>query len=166
MIVFRPVLSAVFYIALRAPINAIRAFAKTAPSLVFHTYEGYIQNVFAEEGIPKWQELAEFTVEERRRLGFPPEHPILERTGAFRRALTSSSSPDFVQEQVNLGGDSFTLRFGTTDFRFIEFQRGTPRMPARPIVPDTDVGKREWARSMESALVSEMDARVAEASNG
>lgn len=41
----------------------------------------------ASTGAP-WQPLAARTQAERRRLGFPPAHPILERTGTLKRALT------------------------------------------------------------------------------
>lgn len=41
----------------------------------------------ASTGAP-WQPLAKRTVDERRRLGFGPEHPILQRTQNLQRALT------------------------------------------------------------------------------
>jgi len=165
-LIFRPVTKGTFQRVLSAPQKATRIFIKRAPARIFWTYKEYLQLVFASEGIPKWAELAEFTIEERRSLGFPPEHPILERTGAFRRALTDPASPDFVQEQTSLGSNSFTLRFGTTDPRFIEFQHGTAIMPARPIMPHTDVGKREWVIKIEDMLEDTLSNLVREVSRG
>lgn len=54
-------------------------------------FQGIVAKAFASEGSSTgapWAQLAPSTQAERRRLGFPPAHPILERTGTLKRALT------------------------------------------------------------------------------
>jgi hypothetical protein len=54
-------------------------------------FQGIVAQAFASEGASTgapWPPLAPSTQAERRRLGFPPAHPILQRTGTLKRALT------------------------------------------------------------------------------
>lgn len=58
---------------------------------VVRVFQGIVQNAFDTEGATTgapWQQLAPSTQAERRRLGFGAAHPILERTGTLKRALT------------------------------------------------------------------------------
>lgn len=93
----------------------------------------YVDN-FAEEGKrlePKeWQELAEFTKDERERLGYGREHPILERTGKLR---------DGFRKQVS----KFSVRvFNPVDY-FKYHQTGTPKMPQRRMISFPERLKQE-----------------------
>lgn len=58
---------------------------------VVGVFQQIVGRAFATEGASTgapWRELAPRTQADRRRNGFPPAHPILERTGALKRALT------------------------------------------------------------------------------
>lgn len=53
-------------------------------------------------GFGKWTGLAEETVEERRELGFGPEHPILRRTGTLAASVQAQSSHNEATVSTNL----------------------------------------------------------------
>jgi hypothetical protein len=138
---------------LAKPVAAIKAFAKKAPGLAWGVYEQHIVDVFDAEGIPPWQALALRTILERLWLGFPPEHPILQRTGSFKRAFLSGEAT----EQLNLGGQSMRLRFGVSDPRFLKHQEGRRYLPARPIAPDTAPTRRALCIKMEPFLLDGLE---------
>ena len=156
---FRPIQHSIgaFSRVLNEPAKHFNTFAQAAPSKIFWQYHIYLDTIFAAEGIPEWAALAIPTIINRLHLGFPPEHPILERTGAFKAAIISKGSPGFVYQHDSLGGGSLRLRFGTTDPRFIWFQEGTEHMPARPIMPDTRNDKQALCHMMESVLVPALE---------
>lgn len=148
---------------LQAPGIAIAAFMKKAPAVTFWVYQRAIQEIFDIEGDPPWAPLALRTILSRLREGFPPEHPILERTGSFRRAFVVAGAPGNVIEEVYLGKAGKTIRFGVSDFRFLFHQLGTAMMPARPIVPDTPAKRQALGQSVEAELVPLMNTCVWEA---
>ena len=90
-----------------------------------------------------WAPLAAATVAERRRLGYGGEHPILFRTGALAQSLASRGAPGNVFEV-----SATTLEVGTEIAYAGYHQRGTRKMPRRPIVGFT------WRR--RAALVKRM----------
>ena len=149
---------------LQAPVNAIDAFMKKAPAVTFWVYQRAIQEVFDIEGDPQWAPLAVSTIQNRLRAGFPPEHPILERTGAFRRAFVVAGAPGNVIDETNYGMYGKTIRFGISDPRFIWHQEGTRFMPARPIVPNTPSKRQTLGLMMEEELVPLMNVCVREVS--
>lgn len=58
---------------------------------VVRVFQGVVAKAFASEGASTgadWPELAPSTNADRMRQGFPPAHPILQRTGKLMRALT------------------------------------------------------------------------------
>ena len=62
-----------------------------------------VEENFEQEGRPgKWTPLAEATVEERRELGFGPEHPILQRTGTLAASIQAQSSHNEATVSTNL----------------------------------------------------------------
>jgi len=156
---FRPTQFAIgsFERVLAEPIKHFRLFAGIAPTKVYWQFHIYMDDVFAAEGIPEWPALAVSTIIQRLHLGFPPEHPILERTGGFRAAVSEMGAPGFVFQTVPLGGESFTLQIGTTDPRFEWFQEGTPDMPARPVMPSDEYSRRELCLMMENVLVPTLE---------
>ena len=79
-----------------------------------------------------WAALALFTQRERRRLGFPPEHPILQRTGAYRASFTEEDHPLHVSEWSADGGQ-WTIEEGSRDERADHLEFGDTRTPARPV---------------------------------
>lgn len=84
-----------------------------------------------------WAELAPFTQRERARLGFPPQHPILQRTGAYRRSFTEEGHPAHVSEW-SVTGAIWQITEGSADERAQELEEGRWNMPARPV---TDLGE-------------------------
>lgn len=58
---------------------------------VVRIFQGIVAKAFESEGASTgapWKPLAKSTQAERKRLGYGPQHPILERTGTLKRALT------------------------------------------------------------------------------
>lgn len=147
---------------LQAPGRAVTAFMQKAPAVTFWAYQQRIREVFEAEGIPPWPALAIGTIIHRLHAGFPPEHPILERTGSFRRAFIVAGAPGNVIDRTSLGRKGVSVRFGISDPRFLWFQEGTRLMPARPVAPDTSVTKQFLCRAVEGDLVALMEECVRE----
>jgi hypothetical protein len=96
---------------------------------------------FEAEGFPeKWRPLAPRTVEQRRKLGFAGEHPILQRTRALKRSVVEQAHPyNLTKVEVKPRKGTVTLTLGSTDPRFGLLHGGgtTPTggvVPARPMV--------------------------------
>ena len=69
-----------------------------------------VEENFEKEGRPEtWTPLAEETVEDRRKKGFGPEHPILQRTGTLAASVqeTSSHNEALVPTNLLLGFDCY-----------------------------------------------------------
>jgi hypothetical protein len=79
-----------------------------------------------------WAELAPRTVQERIRLGFPGERPILFRTGEYLQSWAEPGAEGHV-ETWTFPPDGTEFTIGTTDYRAEWHQGGTENMPARPI---------------------------------
>lgn len=79
-----------------------------------------------------WAPLARFTVEERRRLGFPGEHPILYRTGSYHDSFVDDEHPLHVSEFLSQGG-LWVMEEGSRDERAEELEFGRFDMPPRPV---------------------------------
>lgn len=105
----------------RSVANAIRAQYKRA-------FEG--QGTI---GGAKWARLAPATVKDRERRGYPGTRPILIRTGTYRRSWTDQFSPDHVQDLQVTPGGGWQLAVGSADYRAKWHEKGTTRMPARPV---------------------------------
>ena len=81
---------------------------------------------FDAEGSPAsgpWTNLADWTKEEREFLGFSRAHPILQRTGSYRRSFTIFPSLDSFQELMTQPS-GWTLELGSTDWRVDELEGG------------------------------------------
>ena len=92
--------------------------------------------VFASEGAAgaaPWAELAEATRRERARLGYPPAHPILVRTGDYRASFVDPGHADHVSEWTS-GGGVWTIAEGSSHRLAQYHEQGTSRMPARPAI--------------------------------
>lgn len=90
---------------------------------------------FASEGRgagAPWAQLALFTMRERRRLGYPPDHPILVRSGSYRDSFTDETHPRHVSEWDAAGG-VWRIVEGSSDPRAEELEYGRWNMPARPV---------------------------------
>jgi len=106
-----------------------------------------LKGVFDTEREGTWAPLAEYTVQERLRLGFPGEHPILVRTGRLMRSFTSLGGDNVVSVLRPKKGDT-EIWFGSQDPRARELHRGRPDMPARRISPTLgqiqNYAKKAW----------------------
>lgn len=94
---------------------------------------GFAQ-VFASEGAAgeaPWAQLAEATQRERQRLGFPPAHPILVRTGDYRASFTDAGHADHISEW-SAGAGVWRIAEGSSHPLAQFHELGTSRMPARP----------------------------------
>lgn len=92
----------------------------------------------AEGSAVRWAPLAPFTQRERRRLGYPPQHPILQRSGDYRRSFTEEGHPAHVSEWEAPAG-IWQITEGSADDRAEELEEGRWNMPARPV---TDLGEQ------------------------
>jgi hypothetical protein len=91
--------------------------------------------IFATEGAAgeaPWAQLAEMTRREREKQGFPAAHPILERTGIYRRSFVDEHHVNHVS-QWDVAGGIWTIEEGSSDERADDLEYGTPIMPERPV---------------------------------
>lgn len=82
----------------------------------------------------QWQELAASTQAERRLLGYPPDHPILERSGDYRSSFTNPDHPAAYVEKI-LTRYGLIIEAGSEDERAEWLEYGTPNIPAREVTP-------------------------------
>lgn len=83
-------------------------------------------------GEAPWAQLTAYTQAERERLGFPAAHPILQRTGIYRRSFTDEHHINHVSEWSAAGG-VWLIEEGSTDERADHLEFGEGNMPARPV---------------------------------
>ncbi len=91
-----------------------------------------VEENFEEEGRPKWTPLARATVKQREKLGYGPEHPILQRSGDLARSCVP--------------GHTATSAFVSTNWPYAAIHqfggmagRGRKvRIPARPFLTLAD----------------------------
>jgi hypothetical protein len=106
---------------------------------VIKTFREIMAKSFATEGRSTgaaWPELVDTTQAERRRLGFPPAHPILERTGKLKRALVLGEGGDIRSTPRRL-----TIGVGPEADYFVYHQSNRPRtrLPRRaPVLLTAD----------------------------
>lgn len=94
--------------------------------------DGFARN-FEREGGPHgaWAQLSPMTQRDRSMKGFPPAHPILQRTGDYRAALTNPHHPDHYH-QVRYSGHVFVQEEGSNHRHLDLLEGGGGRVPARP----------------------------------
>lgn len=93
---------------------------------------------FDREG-PGWAPLADSTLASK-----PPGKKILELTGALRDSLTGGTPPIITDD---------TLIMGTNDPKANFHQKGTSRMPARPVVHTTAADVQEHVRTLQAYMI-------------
>lgn len=84
-----------------------------------------------------WAPLADFTIRQRRDLGFAGESPILVRTGRYRASWVQSGAPGHV-ETFERTGSGWSMNVGSEDDRVEELSEGrigNRPMPGRPVLP-------------------------------
>lgn len=75
-----------------------------------------------------WAPLLDATVKRRKRGGYPPEHPILERDGFLKRSFEEGGDDHI--EDIN----ETSMEWGSANVAAPHHQRGTKHMVARPII--------------------------------
>lgn len=91
---------------------------------VIQEFKTIAQRAFATEGASTgeaWPALAPRTQAERRRKGFPPAHPILQRTGRLMRAVTLESNENVVVDTPTYLGIAIDVPY------FVYHQSNAPR---------------------------------------
>ena len=129
--------------------------------------QGAVQRGFAENftregsGDGPWAPLAPFTVDQRQRLGYGGQHPILRRTGRLRDSFVNANSPDHFSE-VSFTGSGVIIAEGSDDERAAVLQRGRagPRpMPARPVVT-LDDGQESRIADTIDLIIAQLEREV------
>lgn len=102
-----------------------------------------------------WAALRPVTVQERIALGFPGEHPILERTGRYRRSWTDPASADHIQ-QFDAEPFGWSLAVGSQDERVEELELGTGYMVGRPVLPISDAALSRIAQRLDAITLASL----------
>ncbi len=106
-----------------------------------------VEENFEKEGRPeRWAPLAEETVEDRRKKGFGPEHPILQRTGTLAASVQETSSHNEALVHTNLRYAAIH-QFGGDAGR-----NKKVKIPARPFMELTQEEEDEIADIIKEAL--------------
>jgi len=89
-----------------------------------------VERHFRGEGTSKgsWASLSLATQLQRSRMGYPPEHPILVRTGALKRSLVQKGGQHILKKHRKY------IEWGTKIPYAFYHQRGTKKMPARKML--------------------------------
>lgn len=82
---------------------------------------------------PRWAPLAEMTQNERQRLGFGREHPILVRTGSYKASFVDDNADGHVSAQ-GLSDISLVIEEGSGDIRVGTLELGWVNIPPRPVL--------------------------------
>ncbi len=96
--------------------------------------QGFAANFTSESSAEgAWKPLAAATVAERIAQGYGGEHPILRRTGGLRASFVQPG-PDHVERFIGQP-EGWVLEVGSQHENAAFHERGTRRMPARPVTP-------------------------------
>lgn len=82
-------------------------------------------------GAGRWAPLAPSTQLQRRQQGFAGASPILVRRGDLRKSFTERGGDNY--ESIQTTGIGLVIDVGSNDRRAPWHERGTSRMPARPV---------------------------------
>ena len=94
---------------------------------------GFAMNFDAEQGNDQpWAPLAKRTEDQRQALGYPRAHPILVRSGDYKRSFTDADDPDHISEE-EAGAGLWRLSEGSADYRAGTLEFGNERTPPRPV---------------------------------
>lgn len=123
------------------PVEAVRPVQETIRAAFDFAFE-------REGGAEPWAPLAPYTQRERRRLGYPPQHPILQRTGSYRRSFSEEGDANHISEWEVAGG-VWRIAEGSADERAQELEEGRWNMPARPVTDLGEAGENLIAVTLE-----------------
>jgi hypothetical protein len=105
---------------------------------------------FASEsaGAASWAPLAPRTVRDRERLGYPGEHPILVRSGSYRRSFIDPADDEHYSRVTHEAGRT-VIAEGTTDIRAGTLEFGSDRVPARPALIAGDAARQRITDALD-----------------
>lgn len=96
-------------------------------------------------GAGGWTPLAPSTIERKQRSGYPLD--ILVRTGELRESLSGRGKGSIETIQP------LEMHLGTSSHSAVFHQRGTSRMPARPVIMLPEEQKTRWHKIIHKFLV-------------
>lgn len=99
-------------------------------------------------GATPWAPLAPRTVADRERLGYPGEHPILVRSGQYRRSFIDPADDEHYSRVTTEGGRT-VIAEGTTDIRAGTLEFGSDRVPARPALIPGDAARQRIGAALD-----------------
>lgn len=82
---------------------------------------------------PRWSPLAEMTNDERERLGYPREHPILVRSGSYKASFVDADADGHVTAQ-GVSDTTLLIEEGSGDIRVGTLELGWVNIPPRPVL--------------------------------
>ena len=100
---------------------------------------------------PRWAPLAEMTNDERERLGYPREHPILVRSGSYKASFVDDNAEGHVSAQ-GLSDISLVIEEGSGDIRVGTLELGWVNIPPRPVLGLNFVAEDEIADEITAIL--------------
>jgi hypothetical protein len=98
---------------------------------VVEVFQAIVARAFATEGASTgapWPQLAKRTQMQRAKLGFPPAHPILERRGTLKRALTTGEGAYVRTSPTSL---EYLLSSEVGYFKYHQSRAPRSRLPRR-----------------------------------
>lgn len=120
----------------------LRDMTPAYPELT-RVFQRIVAQAFASEGASgdtgAWAPLAERTIDERRRQGFGPEHPILQRRQTLMRSLTDTTSDTISVETPNYYARGSAVPY----VAFHQSRAPRTKLPRRPVVALTQDQKSE-----------------------
>lgn len=82
---------------------------------------------------PGWAALADATNDERQRLGYPREHPILVRSGSYKASFVDANAEGHVEAQ-GVSDTILLIEEGSGDIRVGTLELGWVNIPPRPVL--------------------------------
>ena len=95
-----------------------------------------------------WAPLALRTIKERIRLGYGGAHPILIRSGEYRRSFVEADDPQHVS-QSEIAGGKWRIEEGSSDKRAGTLEFGSDNVPPRPVTLPGRAGEERIADVIE-----------------
>lgn len=120
---------------------------------------GFAQNFDREQAgdLYPWADLAKSTQTERILLGYPPAHPILERSGSYKSTFTDAGDPLHYAE-FEMGAWGFRVEIGSEDPRAPLLEHGDDeRLPARSVAVLSSEATDHLSRTLHELILATLE---------